>query len=52
MPRVRKAREWGNVFRHVPHRFIPARRLEGSCGRVAKAGVILPPASHGKASAA
>ena len=32
-PRVRKAREWGNVFRHVPHRFIPARRLEGFCGR-------------------
>ena len=51
-PGTYQTREWGNVFRHVPHRFIPARRLEGFCGRVAKAGVILPPASHGEASAA
>ena len=28
-PGTYQTREWGNVFRHVPHRFIPARVLEG-----------------------
>lgn len=51
-PGTYQTREWGNVFRHVPHRLSPARVLEGLPARRVQSRVILPPSSHGKAPAA